>query len=98
MSGPAALPPEATLGTFMARGYDRRALESACGPSGRAGEEWVRIPEAPLEFRVTRWRSERYTQPFRCLAIDLVGPFNIGSTKSPFRYAMTVIDMFSYWL
>ena len=47
--------------------------------------------------RSSAWRSERYTAPMRCLAIDLVGPVNAG-TDTEYRYAMTVIDMFSYWL
>ena len=33
----------------------------------------------------------------RCLAADLIGPVNAGE-ESVFKYALTVIDMFSYWL
>ena len=33
----------------------------------------------------------------RCLAGDLIGPDNAGD-ESRFKYVLTVIDMFSYWL
>ena len=44
----------------------------------------------------TAWRSERYTRPFRCLSIDLVGPDTVSNKGCPYRYALTTVDMFSY--